>query len=303
MTEKPTMRAAALLITLTAMLTACGPMPEPTAVPATTTVPAAGTGTAATDTNGTATAATPASGQLTLGELAARIGAAWPAVRSYRVTFTGATIPQSAQAGTPRARAAATPGATPVARERATFQTVREVVLPDRQRQQVAGLGANDHEAIASGGRVFVRGPLAEQIAPGTSAATWIEIDAAAISEGAQLTQLLGGLPAIPPAPLASLRTGLGSQTVREMETIAFDGRECRVYAAADTVTATGMRVDYTIALDDRDLPCFIETSTGGAVQGRDEYTAIDAEIAIEPPAAATPVSVPAALATPVARD
>jgi hypothetical protein len=37
--------------------------------------------------------------------------------------------------------------------------------------------------------------------------------------------------------------------------------------------------------------------------QGRDEYSDIDGSFAIEPPIAATPVSVPPALATPLAHD
>jgi hypothetical protein len=117
------------------------------------------------------------------------------------------------------------------------------------------------------------------------------------------LSRLLGGLPEVPGAPLATLPQRLLPQVIREMDTVEFDGRECRVYGAADTVQATGMRVDYTIAVDDRDLPCFIETGTGGVTQGRDEYSDIDGSFTVEPPAAATPVSVPAALATPLAHD
>jgi hypothetical protein len=63
------------------------------------------------------------------------------------------------------------------------------------------------------------------------------------------------------------------------------------------------MRVDYTIAIDDGDIPCFIETSAGGVTQGRDEYSDIDGSFTIEPPVAATPVSVPPALATPLPHD
>ena len=74
------------------------------------------------------------------------------------------------------------------------------------------------------------------------------------------LSRLLGGLPEIPAAPLASLPERLLPQVIREMGDVEHDGRECRVYGAADTVPATGMRVDYTIAVDDRDIPCFIET-------------------------------------------
>ena len=87
------------------------------------------------------------------------------------------------------------------------------------------------------------------------------------------------------------------------MGVVEHDGRECRVYGAADTVPATGTRVDYTIAVDDRDIPCFIETGVGGVTQGRDEYSDIDGPLTIEPPTAATPVSVPPALATPLAHD
>ncbi|MGH2617363.1 MAG: hypothetical protein ACRDJC_19190, partial [Thermomicrobiales bacterium] len=117
-------------------------MPEatPTTVPATT--PAVEVG---------ATPGSPASGDLTLGDLAQRVNAAWPAVTAYRVTFTGTTVSSPAAAGSPVARAAATPGATPVARPRETFVSVREVVLPDQQRQVVTGLGDNDHEAVAIG--------------------------------------------------------------------------------------------------------------------------------------------------------
>jgi hypothetical protein len=117
------------------------------------------------------------------------------------------------------------------------------------------------------------------------------------------LSRLLGGLPETPAAPLASLPERLLPQLIREMGAVEHDGRECRVYGAADTVPATGMRVDYTIAVDDRDIPCFIETGAGGVVQGRDEYTDIDASLTIEPPPAATPVSVPPVLATPLAHD
>lgn len=256
--------------------------------------------------DGTATPATPAppeSAELTLGDLAARVDAAWPAVTSYRVTFTGAKVSAPTGPGTPAARPEATPGATPMARARETFVSAREVVLPDRQRQEVTGLGADDHEAIAIADQLFVRGPVVERIAPGTAPGDWIEIDPSTLPEGALLSQLLGGLPATPGAPLASLPERLWPQVVRDLGTVAHDGRECRVYGAADTVAATGMRVDYTIAIDERDIPCFIETGAGGVTQGRDEYSDVDAPFIIEPPDSATPVSIPPALATPVARD
>lgn len=290
-------------VALFALLAGCGPMPEasPTTPPEIT--PARE--------ESVATPGTPASAQLTLGELAERVNAAWPTVRSYRITFTGSTLSMPTGLGTPAARPLASPsatpvatsGATPVARPRETFVSTREVVLPDRQRQDVRGLGDTDHEAIAIGDQLYVRGPLVEQIAPGTPANVWIEVDPSSVPERSMFSRLLGGLPEIPAAPLASLPERLLPQQIREMGVFEHDGRACRVFGAADTVPATGMRVDYTIAVDDRDLPCFIETGTGGVTQGRAEYSDIDGSFTIEPPVAATPVSVPPQLATPLAHD
>ena len=288
---------------LCAMLAGCGPMPEssPTTIPET---PPPGE-------ESVATPGTPASTQLTLGELAEKVNAAWPTVRSYRITFTGSTVSTPTGLGTPVARPLAspvampltTPGATPVARPRETFVSIRKVVLPDQQRQDVRGLGEIDHEAIAIGGQLYVRGPLVKQIAPGTPVDVWVVVDPSSVPDRSMLSRLLGGLPEIPAAPLASLPERLLPQLIRETGIVVQDGRECRVFAAADTVPATGMRVDYTIAVDDHDLPCFIETGTGGVTQGRAEYSDIDGSFTIEPPVAATPVSVPPELATPLAHD
>jgi hypothetical protein len=180
---------------------------------------------------------------------------------------------------------------------------VREVELPDRQRQSVTGLGGEDHEAIAIGNALFVHGPLVAKIAPNSAPEDWLELDPTSLPEGAQLLHLLGGLPEIPGAPLETLPERLRAQDVRELDPVQHDGRDCRVFAAADTVPATGMRVDYTIAIDQDDIPCFIETGAGGVTQGRDEYTDIGAEFGIEPPASATPVGIPPSLATPIAHD
>jgi len=292
-----------MVVVLSAVLAGCGPMPAttPTAMPETTRPVE----------ENVATPGTPASAELTLGELAERVNAAWPGVRSYRITFTGSTLPMSLGLGTPVARPlatpaatpAATPGATPVARARNTFISVRDVILPDRQRQEMRGLGEVDHEAIAVGDRLYVRGPLVEQIAPGTADDVWTVVDPASVPERSMLSRLLSGLPEIPAAPLADLPQRLLPQVIHEMDAVEHDGRACRVYGAADTVPATGMRVDYTIAVDDRDIPCFIEISTGGVTQGRAEYSDIDGSFTIEPPLAATPVSVPPELATPLAHD
>ena len=141
------------------------------------------------------------------------------------------------------------------------------------------------------------------KLGPGMPETAWVALDPSSLPEGALLLHLLGGLPALPGAPLATLPERLRGQEVREVESVEHDGRTCRVYAAADTVPATGMRVDYTIAIDEDDIPCFVETGAGGITQGRDEYTDINAGLGIAPPTSATPVSIPPALATPIADD
>jgi hypothetical protein len=240
---------------------------------------------------------------MTLGDLAMRVGAAWGDVESYQVSFNGESMAAPPDQASPIASPVATPGATPVSRSRTAFATMREVVLPDRQRQQLTGVGADDHEAIAIGDRIYIRGPLVTQIAPNASESTWIEVESSQLPAGSVLTGLLGGLPQAPAAPLSSIPERLLPQPLSELGQVEFDGRECQVYGAVDTVPATGMRVDYAIAVDSAFLPCYIETSPGGVSQGRFEYRQIDAPLEIEAPTAATPVSVPPALATPAVHD
>jgi hypothetical protein len=295
------MRGALMLALTVIALAGCGQMPEPTP----TAVPA----TSPAGPPGTTPAATARAGALTLGELVARIDAAWPEVTSYQEVFTSQALAAPASPATPVASpratpvARATPAATPVARAKLTFVFERDVVLPARQRQQTTGTGPNDHEAIAINGTLYVRGPLASQLAPGTGSDTWLEIAPHTVPADSVLSRLLGGLPQPPSRPLAAVPERLWPQQVRDLGRVEFDGRQCQIYGAADTVAATGMRVDYSIAVDERSIPCFIETSAGGAVQGRTEYRQIDRAIEITAPAGATPVAVPAALATPVPRD
>ena len=74
------------LIVLCLSLTACGQEPPP-AQPQATTPSVSPTPAASTAAAGTASTT-----QITLGDLAARIEAAWPSLHSYRSSFTGATV-------------------------------------------------------------------------------------------------------------------------------------------------------------------------------------------------------------------
>lgn len=256
----------------------------------------------------------------TLGDLAARMNIAWAGVRSFRAVHTGpaAAMPLSRQPAaapplaTPVAAAAATPAASPVAATPAAAatpvaagsgspRTILEVVLPDRVRQVVSGTGDGDHEAIVVGDEVFLRGPFAASIVPGTPPDAWIVLPADAVRDAAGdepgPVALLAALLTPPPSPLATLPGNLLPQEPRDLGPVDVGGRACRAWGAANT-TRTGERLDITIAIDGDGLPCSIETRKGTEVQGTIVWGDFGDALAIEPPAAATPVAAPAATPT-----
>lgn len=253
--------------------------------------------------------ATPGSSPVTFGGLADRIDAAWRNVRSYRAEFQAtspATPPLTPAAvavdATPAAAIGATPGpvATPVTAS--PFVVVREVVLPDRQRQTLTGSGADDHEAIVLAETLYLRGPLAQEILPGASDDVWVSLPLSALSPESEAGRVLAGLAVIPTSPMAGLRAGLRPQELRDLGPIEIEGRSCTAYGGADT-TAIGTRRDITVAVDAEGLPCSIETRVGTDLVSRTVYGDFNAPIAIEAPAAATPVAGMLPAATPAARD
>src|SRR4051794_15425658 len=100
----------ASLLILSLGLTACGQEPPPAPPQATSA------SISQTPASSTATAGTPSTTQVTLGNLATRVEAAWPTLHAYRSTFTGATVISLNPAASPISQVAATPGATPVPR-------------------------------------------------------------------------------------------------------------------------------------------------------------------------------------------
>lgn len=281
---------AALLLPLA--LAGCGAMPEATP----TTVPPA----AETPPAVVATPAATAAAKLTLGELASRVDAAWADVESYRVVSVGTAPPMPG--ATPVASAEATPGATPVSRSGEIVAT-RDVVLPDIQHLTVTGWGANDFEAVSDGDTIYLRGPLAAQIDASAGPDAWITLRASDVPEGSQIANLLGGLPVIPMPPFAGIEERLELQEVRDLGTTDAGGRACQTYGAADTKLTTGQRVDYVVGIDAEDLPCFIETRSGTTTLGHQEYSLFNEVTAPDVPVAATPVAIPAGMATPVHHD
>lgn len=283
---------AAVVIALPLLLAACGqeePPPEATAVAtaAATTAPTVEESTPEGGIGpGGSPAASPASspaesGALTLGALVDRVDRAWAGVGSYRARFVAVRT-----GGTPAA--VASPGAGG-----GVSDVVREVVRPDRQRQVVRTTDGAETEAVAVGGRLWVRGALARELRPEAAADAWVEVDPAVPGAG----EAVAGLLAPATSPLAGLPENLRPQEVRSLGPIEVDGRTCQGYGAAGT-TPLGARIDYTILLGPDDLPCAIE-SRSGQTEGREVFEAYGESLSIEPPAAALAPASPAPGATP----
>ena len=151
------------------------------------------------------------------------------------------------------------------------------------------------------GGRVYVRGELAAELRPGVAADTWVEVDPATLSPATELGQALLGLTAPITSPTAAIPPNLRPQELRPLGSVGGAGRTCQAYGAAAT-TETGGRIDLTIAVGPDDLPCFVETRSGGVV-GRFTYEAFNEPLTIEPPANAVPAASPTAPGTPIGRD
>ncbi len=279
------------VLLLPVLLTACGDEEEPatsTAAPAATTTssdqaPGGGTGSPAA-----ASAVASPSGALTLGELAGRIDAAWGGVSSFRSVFL---IENASAAASPTASPIASPGA-------AAGQTeiVREVILPDRQHQIERVNGAVVSEAIVIGNRAYLRGAEARTLQPEIDDTTWVAIDLAGFGSMAGNDPLLARLAAPVESPAANIPDNLRPQELRPLGPVEVGDRTCQAYAAAAT-TELGNRIDLTIAVDDADLPCFVE-SRSGAAGGRETFEAYNLPLTIDAPAttvaAASPVGTPA---------
>ncbi|MGI9254328.1 MAG: hypothetical protein ACR2J8_11310, partial [Thermomicrobiales bacterium] len=226
---------------------------------------------------------------LPLGDLADRMNAAWANVTSYRAHYASAN-PAALQ---PR------PGATPVALA-ASIEVTEEVASPTRRRQTFTGAGANDHEAIIDGPTLYVRGPIAAAILPGTPPDAWLAFPAAAISPESEAGQILASFAMPSQSPLAAVGDNLRPQGLRDLGPVEVAGRACRAWGAADT-TEIGARLDITIAVDGDSLPCKLETRLGTELASSVTYDSFGEEITIDIPAAAKAVTPPAA--SPSAHD
>jgi hypothetical protein len=270
-------------------LAACGRDPAdltPTSAPAATTQPSGPSLTSPTSAPAPATetpatsaspaAASPTANEITVGELAGRIAAAWGGVTTYRATFTTTALLPSA---------AASPVASPPARASPVavltmITVVDEVALPDRRHRVERAGEAITTEVIVIGDLAYVRGIDLPAATP--AAGEWLVVQLSTLSPETAEALHIDGNAANPAPPYSALPVDVRSRTAHPLGAVDVGGRQCQAYRIADA-TLTGEPVQVVIALDARDLPCSIETTAGGVV-GTTVYE-FGVPVEIEPPA------------------
>lgn len=227
----------------------------------------------------TSAAASPAAGTRTIGEIADRIAAAWPTVRTYRTTSTGST--RILPAGTRS-------GASPVASESVAFEVVDEVLLPDRKHRVKRVDGAVELEEIVVDGRIYARGVAVPGVTPPASGSAWLTIDPAQMDASSVYRKGYEDLRKPVNPPYSGLSPSERARAATDAGMTKISDRQCRRYRVAD-MTTTGDKVEVYLAIDDHDLPCSVETRAAGTVNLT--VFAYNIPLAIDPPANATPAA------------
>jgi hypothetical protein len=212
-------------------------------------------------------------GQLTVGEIADRIAAAWAGVKSYRSTFSTAGMSIVASP-------VPSPMASPVA-ALTTTMLVDDVILPDRRHRSELRDGMVVSELILVGGAVYERGVQFPDATPVADPRAWMKLDPATIPSDSPYRAVYDAMTAPLTPPYSGLSPDERERIAHPIGQVAVGGRMCAGYRVADT-TMTGERIEVVIAIGEDDLPCSIETTVGGTVS----TTTFEFEIplTIEPP-------------------
>lgn len=222
--------------------------------------PGAGAQTSPTEgaTTDPTTSATLGPGEVTAGEIADRIAAAWTSVTSYRATTTIYQVSSS-------------PAATPAAGVTSTAE--RTVILPDQKRIVISD-GNGTIEMIFSGGVLQIR-----QTPFGGEPGEWRTIDPSAVEDDDPFALAYASILAPDQPPYGSLSGRQRDRIGMEQGTLVIGGRTCTAYEFPE-VTVTGELIRITIYLGEDDLPCRIETLAGLSVSQTDYIFNQDVPIA-----------------------
>jgi hypothetical protein len=186
------------------------------------------------------TSATLEPGEVTAGQIADQIAAAWASVHSYRTVSV--VIPD-----------AGTPEPSPVAGEPASAE--RTVILPDTKRLVVRDASGTT-EIVLSGG------VLAKRVTPvNGQPGAWETVDLSNVGENDPLRQTYTSMLGPEHPPYSGLSNRQRERIGTETGTAEINGRACTGYLFPE-VTETGEVVKVFIYLDATDLPCRIETQT-----------------------------------------
>ncbi len=217
----------------------------------------------------TATPTVPA-GALTVGEILARVEAAWPSVVSMRTTFwsTGATA-----GGTPPPNG---------------MVTVEEVRFPADRRVVIRNEGVVTDEQVVAGGRIYMKGALVPAaIAPMIDSETWVEVDPAAVGSDSPVSMQIGYLLSPIVSPFSDVSTETTGLAATPGGNVTVNGRSCDVFTFGDPDG-----ISYELALDAANLPCrFVQSAGGQANVTLYEFNDLDLLIVAPTlPEVATPV-------------
>src|SRR6476659_1511843 len=217
------------------------------------------------------TSATLAPGEVTAGQIADRIAAAWPKVTSYRSITR--IIPASG-----------TPEATPAVE--LAGRAERHVILPDQKQIVITDQGSTTEI-------VLINGILSKRTTPpGGSPSPWQIIDPGTVSPNDPFSRTYATILAPETPPYSGLSGRQRDRIGTEQGQTTINGRACAGYLFPE-VTETGERIQVIVYLDSADLPCRIETRAGLTISQTDYV--FNQETAIATPVAATPAASPAA--------
>jgi hypothetical protein len=216
------------------------------------------------------TSATLGANEVTAGQIADRIAAAWSGVVSYRSTTR--ILPAS---GTPVANPAV----------ELAGSADRHVILPDQKRIVITDQGATT-EIVLSNGVLSKR-----TIPPGGQPGAWEIIDPAQVDANDPFARTYETILAPEAPPYSGLGDRQRDRIGSEQGTVSINGRDCTGYLFPE-VTATGERIQVIVYLDAGDLPCRIETRAGLTISQTDYIFNQESAIAT-PNAVATPEASP----------
>lgn len=240
-----------LALLLLVVLSACGKESKSVATPTLLPTPVIDLSATSMPTGeGTTTGGSPEASESTVGVIADRIAAAWPGVRTYRIT----SMSWIATPGSPAATGTPEPAIDGVVQ-------VDEYLLPDRHHRIQSEQGAVAYELIVADGKIFARGPKVPGVTASGDPAAWIRIDPALV-QAEPYASFYAGLLQPPSVPYSGLAAAERERIVHPLGSIEVNGRHCQQFRVADT-TNTGERIDVLVAIDDQDLLCSIETRAG----------------------------------------